>query len=136
MTENAMSATPSLIQDLESAIAEGTPAMRLDALTRVTDLFLAGSGRHSDEQLALFDDILMVLIETIEVNARAQLSRRLSKRPDAPQKVVRVPRLRRFHFGRSPGADALGAADGDAIWSRMPAPKARATFGRSRSGAP
>lgn len=89
MTENAMSATPSLIQDLELAIAEGTPAMRLDALTRVTDMFLAGSGRHSDEQLALFDDILMVLIETIEVNARAQLSRRLSKRPDAPQKVVR-----------------------------------------------
>ena len=70
MTENAMSATPSLIQDLELAIAAGTPAMRLDALTRVTDLFLAGSGRHSDEQLALFDDILMVLIETIEVNAQ------------------------------------------------------------------
>jgi len=69
-----MSDTPSLIQDLERAIAAGSPAMRLDALTRVTDLFLAGSGRHSEEQLALFDDILLVLIDTIEVNARAQLS--------------------------------------------------------------
>jgi uncharacterized protein (DUF2336 family) len=85
-----MSDTPSLIRDLEQAIAAGSPAMRLDALTRVTDLFLAGSGRHTDEQLALFDDILMVLIDTIEVNARAQLSRRLSGRADAPQKVVRT----------------------------------------------
>jgi uncharacterized protein (DUF2336 family) len=85
-----MSDTPSLILDLERAIAAGSPAMRLDALTRMTDLFLAGSGRHTDEQLALFDDILMVLIETIEVNAKAQLSRRLSGRPDAPQKVVRT----------------------------------------------
>ena len=85
-----MSETPSLIQDLERAISSGSPAMRLDALTRVTDLFLAGSGRHSDEQLALFDDILLVLIETIEINARAQLSRRLCGRPDAPQKVVRT----------------------------------------------
>jgi uncharacterized protein (DUF2336 family) len=64
--------------------------MRLDALTRVTDLFLAGSGRHSEEQLALFDDVLMVLIQTIEVNARAQLSRRLCGRSDAPQKAVRT----------------------------------------------
>ncbi len=85
-----MSETPSLIQDLERAISTGSPAMRLDALTRMTDLFLAGSGRHTDEQLALFDDILMVLIDTIEVNAKAQLSRRLSGRPDAPQKVVRT----------------------------------------------
>jgi uncharacterized protein (DUF2336 family) len=85
-----MSETPSLIQDLERAISAGSPAMRLDALTRMTDLFLAGSGRHSDEQLALFDDILLVLINTIEVNAKAQLSRRLSGRPDAPQKVVRT----------------------------------------------
>jgi uncharacterized protein (DUF2336 family) len=85
-----MSDTSSLIQDLERAISAGSPAMRLDALIRMTDLFLAGSGRHSEEQLALFDDILLVLIETIEVNAKAQLSRRLSGRPDAPQKVVRT----------------------------------------------
>jgi len=64
--------------------------MRLNTLTRITDLFLAGSGGHTDEQLALFDDILMVLVETIEVNAKAQLSRRLANRSDAPPKVVRT----------------------------------------------
>jgi uncharacterized protein (DUF2336 family) len=64
--------------------------MRLNTLTRITDLFLAGSGGHSDEQLALFDDILMVLIDTIEVNAKVHLSRRLALRSDAPPKVVRT----------------------------------------------
>ena len=85
-----MSETPSLIQELEQAIAAGSPAMRLNTLTRITDLFIAGSGTHSDDQLALFDDILMVLVDTIEVNARAQLSRRLANRADAPPKVVRT----------------------------------------------
>lgn len=85
-----MSNTPSLIQELEQAIAAGSPAMRLNTLTRITDLFLAGSGGHTDEQLALFDDILSVLIDTIEVNAKAQLSRRLAPRSDAPPKVVRT----------------------------------------------
>jgi uncharacterized protein (DUF2336 family) len=85
-----MADAPSLIQELEEAIAAGSPAMRLNTLTRITDLFLAGSGGHSEEQLALFDDILMVLIDTIEVNARAQLSRRLATQSDAPPKVVRT----------------------------------------------
>jgi uncharacterized protein (DUF2336 family) len=85
-----MSDTPSLIQELEQALLAGSPAMRLNALTRVTDLFIAGSGRHSEAQRALFDDILMVLIATIEANARVQLSRRLAPRPDAPPKLVRT----------------------------------------------
>lgn len=83
-------AAHSLIQELEEALAAGTPAKRLDALTRITDLFLAGAGRHTDEQLALFDDVLMVLIDTIEVNARVQLSRRLACQRDAPPKTVRA----------------------------------------------
>lgn len=85
-----MADTPSLILELEQAIAAGSPAMRLNALTRVTDLFLSGSGRHSNAQVALFDDILMVLIETIEVNAKVHLARRLASHADSPPKVVRA----------------------------------------------
>jgi uncharacterized protein (DUF2336 family) len=81
---------PSLIQELEQAMAAGSPAMRLNTLTRITDLFLSGSGKHSDEQLALFDDVLMVLVETIEINAKVRLSRRLACHADAPPKVVRT----------------------------------------------
>jgi hypothetical protein len=36
-----MADAPSLIQELEEAIAAGSPAMRLNTLTRITDLFIA-----------------------------------------------------------------------------------------------
>jgi uncharacterized protein (DUF2336 family) len=84
-----MPETAALIQELEDAMAAGSPAMRLNTLTRITDLFLSGSGHHTDEQLALFDDVLMVLIETIEINAKVLLSRRLACAGDAPPRVVR-----------------------------------------------
>lgn len=84
-----MSEIPSLVQELESAIATGTPARRLEALTRITDLFLAGSGRHSGEQIALFDDVFLKLVETIELHVRAQLSRRLACAPQSPPRLLR-----------------------------------------------
>jgi uncharacterized protein (DUF2336 family) len=85
-----MSDIASLIHDLEQAVASGTPARRLDALTKITDLFLAGSGRHTDERIALFDGVFLALVHTIEVNARAQLSRRLASEANAPPRLVRT----------------------------------------------
>ena len=79
----------SLIDELEAAIAAGTPEKRLIALTRITDLFIAGTGHHSQGVIDLFDDILSSLIATIEVNARAQLSRQLAHCTDSPPKVLR-----------------------------------------------
>ncbi len=79
----------SLIEQLEAAIAAGTPEKRLNALTRITDLFIDGSGLHSQDVIALFDDVLSTLIATIEVNARAQLARRLARCTDSPPRVLR-----------------------------------------------
>ncbi|RKE67465.1 DUF2336 domain-containing protein [Pseudorhodoplanes sinuspersici] len=84
-----MQDSASLIEELESAIAAGTPDKRLNALTRITDLFIAGTGHHSQGVIDLFDDVLSALIATIEVNARAQLSRRLARCTDSPPKVLR-----------------------------------------------
>jgi len=88
-TNEQMHDHASLIQELEAAIAAGTPQKRLNALTRITDLFIAGSGHHSQELIELFDDVLSTLVATIEVNARAQLSRRLARCTDSPPRVVR-----------------------------------------------
>lgn len=85
-----MSEIASLIHDLEQAVASGTPARRLEALTKITDLFLAGSGHHSDERMALFDGVFLALVHTIEVNARAQLSRRLSCEARMPPRLLRT----------------------------------------------
>ena len=84
-----LQANASLIEELEAAIAAGTPEKRLNALTRITDLFIAGTGHHSPRVINLFDDVLSSLIATIEVNARAQLARQLARCTDSPPKVLR-----------------------------------------------
>jgi uncharacterized protein (DUF2336 family) len=84
-----MSEHASLIQELEHAISSGTAKKRQKALTLVTDLFMAGSGRFSHDQLELFDDVLMTLTTSIETKARIKLSRRLSTAIDAPLRIVR-----------------------------------------------
>jgi uncharacterized protein (DUF2336 family) len=79
----------SLIDELEDAIASGSPEKRLTALWRMIELFMAGAGRYSDEQVALFDDVILRLAAEIEAKARAKLSRRLAPVPNAPVKVIR-----------------------------------------------
>lgn len=77
-----------LIHDLEDAIASGSREKRLTTLRRVTDLFVLGADNYSDEQVGLFDDVIERLAREIEVNARAQLARRLAPIPNAPIRVI------------------------------------------------
>jgi uncharacterized protein (DUF2336 family) len=86
----AMSELPSLIQELEDAIASGTPQKREKLLTLITDLFIAGSGRYSTEQVSLFDDVLLPLTAVIEEKARVRLSHQLAAVANAPARVVRT----------------------------------------------
>jgi uncharacterized protein (DUF2336 family) len=80
---------PSLIDELEDAIASGSPEKRERSLWRIIDLFMDGSGRYSDEQVALFDDVILRLSAEIEAKARAKLASRLAPVADAPVKVIR-----------------------------------------------
>lgn len=84
-----MSEIFSLISELENTVSNGSAEKREAALIHVTDMFIAGSGRYSSEQNALFDDIILTLASTIEMKARARLSRRLATIPFAPVKTVR-----------------------------------------------
>jgi uncharacterized protein (DUF2336 family) len=85
-----MSAALSLIPELEDVIQHGTAAKRVDALQRITALFLDGASRYSDDHVGLFDDVFGLLIEEIETKARAELSNRLAPVPNAPAKVIRT----------------------------------------------
>lgn len=78
-----------LIDELEDAIASGNQQRWMTALERVTDLFIAGSGRYSQAQVALFDDVLVRLAEEIELTARARLAHRLAAISNAPPKLMR-----------------------------------------------
>jgi uncharacterized protein (DUF2336 family) len=78
-----------LIDDLEAAIASGEIGRRAETLRRVTDLFISGSGQYSDEQVALFDDVMSRLASEIETSARSAFGRRLTAISDAPAGVMR-----------------------------------------------
>jgi uncharacterized protein (DUF2336 family) len=79
-----------LIDELEQAISNGDIARRAKALRLVADLFELGSGRFSDEHIALFDQIMQCLVSKIETSARASFGSFLASLPDAPCGVIRV----------------------------------------------
>jgi uncharacterized protein (DUF2336 family) len=85
------SAQNTLIDDLEHVIADKTIGDRAAILRRVTDLFVVASGNKlSDEQVALFDDVMGRLLEEIETSARAAFGHVMATVPTAPPKVVRM----------------------------------------------
>jgi uncharacterized protein (DUF2336 family) len=79
---------PSLIEELESAIASGSVERRTDMMRRVTDLFVNNSATLSDDQIRLFDDVITHLIGHIERRALAELSARLAPIRKAPSAVI------------------------------------------------
>ena len=79
-----------LIDQLESVLASKDLSRRADILRKVTDLFVLGSGKFSDDQIELFDTVMGKLLQNIERAARAQFGSRMAGLPDAPRKVVRL----------------------------------------------
>jgi uncharacterized protein (DUF2336 family) len=83
-----MASNPSLLDELEAALAAGTDGAEM--LSRITDLFLASADRFSVEQIDLFDEVIAKLAIAIEAKARAKLSIRLADVPTAPAGVIRM----------------------------------------------
>jgi hypothetical protein len=81
--------SPSLIDELNEAVATGGDKERQRILERVADLFAAGARGYASDQIALFDDVLQRLSADIEVKARARLARRLAHIERAPPKLIR-----------------------------------------------
>jgi uncharacterized protein (DUF2336 family) len=79
----------SMLLELEDAITNGTSQKRVDTLRRVTDLFMVGASRYSEEQVSLFDSVIARLAADIEARARVELAERLAKVPNAPVLVVK-----------------------------------------------
>jgi len=85
-----MMRTLPLIDELEAALTSGTNARRIEMLTRITDLFVGGAPRYSEEQIGVFDDVMTRLVRTIEAKARAKLSNRLAPIANAPTNVIHM----------------------------------------------
>ena len=90
MSSKSAIAPESLLDELQTTLAHGTVARRVETLRRVTDLFLNGAIDYSDEQIGLFDDVFQCLMEHIETSARALLSNRLAPIDTAPPRTIRT----------------------------------------------
>src|SRR5438552_8732374 len=87
---SSKAAPESLLDELQDTLTHGTVARRVEALRRVTDLFVTGGVDYSDEQISLFDDVFQCLIEHIELSAKALLANRLSPIDTAPPRTIRT----------------------------------------------
>ena len=86
----AMAMFSSLIDEIQDSSAPKLVNRQLKALTRITDLFMAGSGRHSKQQIALFDEIFKTLVAAIEVKTRIKLAQQLATVADTPGTLARA----------------------------------------------
>lgn len=80
----------SLLDELQTTLAHGTVARRVETLRRVTDLFINGAVDFSNEQISLFDDVFQCLTEHIETSAKVLLSNRLAPLDTAPPRTIRA----------------------------------------------
>src|SRR5262245_37271900 len=83
-----MSAYTMVAAELEDAITNGSSKTRVEALRRITDLFINGAEQFSDDQVALFDQVIARLAAEIEARARVELADRLAHIANAPTNVI------------------------------------------------
>jgi len=84
-----INAESSLIVELEDTLKSGSSEKRLETLRRVTSLFLNESDRLNEQQIGVFDDVLIQLVKRIESKALVELSTTLAAINNAPIEVVR-----------------------------------------------
>ncbi|MCP4615852.1 MAG: DUF2336 domain-containing protein [Bradyrhizobium sp.] len=90
MSTKAAKVPENLLDELQATLAHGTVARRVEALRRVTDLFLNNAVDYSDEQIGLFDDVLQCLMLHIETSAKTLLANRLAPVDTAPPMTIRA----------------------------------------------
>jgi uncharacterized protein (DUF2336 family) len=90
MSSKSAHTSESLLDELQTTLAHGTVARRVETLRRVTDLFINGAVDFSDEQVGLFDDVFQCLTEHIETSAKALLANRLASIDTAPPLTIRA----------------------------------------------
>ena len=90
MSSKSAKAPENLLDELQATLAHGTVARRVEALRRVTDLFVDHAVDYSEEQIDLFDDVFQCLMLHIETSAKALLANRLAPVDTAPPQTIRA----------------------------------------------
>jgi uncharacterized protein (DUF2336 family) len=83
-----MSASASLIPELEDVIQHGSQEKRAATVERIANLFVDGASHFKDEHVGLFDDVLCRLVAEIEAKALVEMSRSLAPIANAPPELM------------------------------------------------
>jgi len=78
-----------LVDELDAALGKQDPARCSEILLRITELFVDSSASLTEEQIEVFDDVLMHLIERIEIKALIRLGGVLAPIQNSPVQVIR-----------------------------------------------
>ncbi len=84
-----MSASASLIPELEDVIQHGSQDKRAATVKRIANLFIDGAPHFNEDHIGLFDDVLCRLIVEIETKARAEMAQTLAPLKNAPMELMR-----------------------------------------------
>jgi uncharacterized protein (DUF2336 family) len=85
-----MSIFSSLVDEIPDTTVSRLTKRQLRALTRITDLFVSGSGRYSKQHIEMFDEVFKALVAVIELETRVKLARHIATIPNAPATLVRA----------------------------------------------
>jgi uncharacterized protein (DUF2336 family) len=77
-----------LIQELDSALKRQSDDGRADILRRVTELFLSTAGRCDNQQIQLFDEVMLRLIERVESRELVEIGEQLASAAKAPAGAI------------------------------------------------
>ncbi|MHA1546814.1 MAG: DUF2336 domain-containing protein, partial [Alphaproteobacteria bacterium] len=77
-----------MLSELEQLAGERSSEKRRELLNAVTDMFLDGSENHNSRELALFSHIMMDVLDEVTVEAKTELSVRVSSNPSTPHALA------------------------------------------------
>lgn len=84
-----MSLSAELLNEVESALQDGSSDRRTEILMRVTDLFVGRAAEYTEDQTTIFGAVMGHLISHVESRALVELSMRLAPISTAPTAIVR-----------------------------------------------
>jgi uncharacterized protein (DUF2336 family) len=92
MSGKLASMTPfdSLLDETQGSQPSEATNRAVRALSRITDLFVAGTGRYSTRQIKMFDEIFKTFVSVIELKVRARLAFHLATNSDAPEALIQA----------------------------------------------
>jgi len=83
------SAAQALISELDAMLPKRSDAQRYSMLREICDLFLAHASACRADQVSVFGEVMMALVEIVRRDALVELSGKLAPVDNAPSKVAR-----------------------------------------------